>query len=151
MPAGNELMEVYDTSAITAAWALGDPSGLSDDDRAIYDSAREVLDGILQDGMSDFEKEVEIYDWVLRNVTYYWPHMDALAEEDRNAYTPYGGLVNRKAVCLGYASTFQLLTELAGLESLTVVGAADVTEDHGWTMVRLNGEWYCVDPTWDAS
>ena len=150
-PTGNELMEIYDTSAITAAWASGDPSGLSDYDRAIYDSAREVLDGILRDGMSEFEKEVEIYDWVVRNVRYYWDHMDVLTEEERDAYTPYGGLVNGEAVCLGYATAFQLLAELAGLESMTIVGVADTTGDHGWAMVRLNGQWYCVDPTWDAS
>lgn len=151
VPTGNELMEIYDTSAIVAAWEAGDPSGLSDYDRAIYDNAKEVLDGILRDGMSSFEKEVEIYDWILRNVRYYATHMDALAEDERDAYTPCGGLVNREAVCLGYAATFQLLTELAGLESMTVVGVAEMTEDHGWAMVRLNGEWYCVDPTWDAS
>ena len=151
MPTGDELMVIYDTSAIAAAWKTDDPSGLSDYDRAIYDNAKEILDSILRDGMSGFEKEVEIYDWVLRNVRYYAPHMDALAEDERDAYTPYGGLVNREAVCLGYAATFQLLTELAGLESMTVVGAAEMTEDHGWAMVRLNGEWYCVDPTWDAS
>ena len=150
-PTGNTLMEIYDTSAIVAAWTSGDPSGLSAYDRAIYDSAKEALDGILRDGMSDFDKEVEIYAWVLQNVDYYTSHMDALAEDERDAYTPYGALVNREAVCLGYASAFQLLTELAGLESITVAGVGDVTEDHGWTMVRLNGEWYCADPTWDWS
>ena len=151
VPTGNALMEIYDTSAVAAAWTSGDPSGLSAYDRAIYDNAREVLDGVLRGGMSDFEKEMEIYAWVLQNVDYYASHMDVLAEDERDAYTPYGGLVNREAVCLGYASTFQLLTELAGLESITVAGVGDVTEDHGWAMVRLNGEWYCVDPTWDWS
>ena len=31
-------------------------------------------------------------------------------------------------------------------------GAADADpEDHGWNMVRLNGNWYCVDVTWDSN
>ena len=30
-----------------------------------------------------------------------------------------------------------------------MIGAARVTNDHAWNMVRLDGEWYCVDPTWD--
>jgi len=151
VPTGNELMEIYDTTAIVAAWEAGDPSGLTAYDRAIYDNAEAVLGDILRDGMSDFEKEVEIYDWVLRNIAYYWSHMDVMTEEDRNAYTPYGGLVDHEAVCLGYASTFQLLTELAGLESITVAGVGRGAEDHGWAMVKLNGEWYCADPTWDWS
>lgn len=101
--------------------------------------------------MSDFEKEVEIYDWVLRNVTYDESHMDVLAETVCDAYTPYGGLVNRSGVCLGYASAFQLLMELASVECITVVGVGLSTEDHAWNMVQLNGEWYCVDAAWDWS
>lgn len=150
-PTGNELMEVYDTSAIVSAWEKKDPSGLSDYDRAIYDNAKEALEEVLRDGMSDFEKEVEIYDWVLRNVDYDGSYMDVLEETVRDAYTPYGGLVNRGAVCLGYATTFQLLMELAGVECITVVGVGHSTEDHGWNMVRLNGQWYCADATWDWS
>lgn len=149
VPTGNELMKVYDTSAIVSAWQTGDASGLSDYDRAIYDNAKAILEAILQDGMSDFEKEVEIYDWVLRNVTYDESQMDVLEETARDAYTPYGGLVNRSGVCLGYASAFQLLMELAGVECITVVGVGLSTEDHAWNMVRLNGEWYCADVTWD--
>ena len=52
--------------------------------------------------------------------------------------------------CLGYSTTFQLLMDLCDVECITVVGAAfDSMEDHAWNMVRLDGEWYCVDVTWD--
>ena len=52
--------------------------------------------------------------------------------------------------CLGYSSTFQLLMDLSGVECITVVGAAfGSREDHAWNMVKLDGEWYCVDVTWD--
>ena len=60
--------------------------------------------------------------------------------------------MNHVAVCLGYATTFQLLMDMAGVECITVVGASSSSqEDHGWNMVRLNGNWYCVDVTWDAN
>ena len=147
---GEEDMSLYDTSAITAAWAGGDPEELSAQDRAIYDGAKAVLERILQDGMSEFAKEAAIYEWVLQNVEYDWTHTDVMAETPRESYTPYGGVVNRKAVCLGYASTIQLLMELAGIECITVVGAAQ-GGDHAWNQVRLDGEWYCVDVTWDWS
>lgn len=147
----NEVdMSVYDTSAIAAAWASGDPSGLSDYDRAIYDAAKEVLGEILQEGMSDFAKEAAIYEWVLENVEYDWSATDVLAEFNRDGYGPYGGLVDRSAVCLGYATTFELLMDLSGLECRTVVGAG-AGGDHAWNVVRLNGEWYCADLTWDVS
>ena len=41
---------------------------------------------------------------------------------------------------------------MSGVECLTVVGAAfNSTGDHAWNMVKLDGEWYCVDVTWDAN
>ncbi len=143
-------MSIYDASAIVAAWAANNPERLSAYDRAIYDRAKNVLGGILLDGMDDFSKEAAIYEWILQNVEYDWSHTDVMAETPKESFTPYGGLVNRKAVCLGYAGTFQLLMELAGVECITVVGAfSSSQEDHAWNMVRLNGEWYCVDTTWD--
>lgn len=145
-----EDMSLYDTSAILAAWEKGDSAGLSDDDRAIYDAAQAVLEEVLHDGMSPFETEAALYDWVVQNVDYSWDHADLLNEVHRAAYTPYGGLVEREAICLGYASSFQLLMEMAGMECVTVVGASHAsTVDHAWNMVRLNGQWYCVDATWD--
>lgn len=145
-------MSLYDTSAIRAAWENSDPSGLSGEERRIYDKAESVLRGVLADGMSDLEKETAIYSWIVNNVNYDWTHQDRMRETPRASFTPYGGLVNRKAVCLGYATTFQLLCDLAGVECITVPGAAfGSREDHGWNMVRLDGAWYCLDVTWDAN
>ena len=145
-------MSVYDTSAILAAWGTGNPAALSGYDRDIYDAARKVLNTVLKDGMSGLEKETAVYRWIVNNVNYDWTHQDVMRETPRESFTPYGGLVNHTAVCLGYATTFQLLMDMAGVECITVVGASrSSTEDHGWNMVRLNGKWYCVDVTWDAN
>lgn len=151
-PPNEEDMSIYDTSAIRAAWDQGDPSLLSEYDRAVYDSAERVLNEVLTDGMSDLEKEAAIYRWLVDNVDYDWRHQDIMAQTPRSAYEPYGGLVDRMAVCLGYAASFQLLCDLAGVECITVVGAAFENDgDHAWNMVRLDGAWYCVDVTWDAN
>lgn len=151
-PPNEEDMSLYDTSAILAAWEARDPSALAGDDREIYDAAEAVLAEIMRDGMSDLEKETAAYSWLTDNVDYDWTHQDALAETDRRSYGPYGGLVNRTAVCLGYAASFQLLMDMSGVECITVVGACfNSTGDHAWNMVKLNGEWYCVDVTWDAN
>ena len=145
-------MSLYDTAPILSAWEAGDPSGLSKEDRKIYDAAQKVLKKVLKDGMSDYEKEVAIYEWVVDHVDYDWTHQDRMKTTPRESFTPYGGLVKHTAVCLGYATTFQLLMDLAGVECITVPGAAfSSQEDHGWNMVKLNGEWYCVDVTWDAN
>lgn len=149
---GKDDMSLYDTSAIRAAWASGDPSGLSQYDRETYDAAKAILGEILADGMTDMEKETAIYYWLVNHVDYDWRHQDIMAKTPRSSYEPHGGLVDCTAVCLGYATSFQLLMDLAGVECITVVGAAFRSEeDHAWNMVRLNGEWYCVDVTWDAN
>lgn len=145
-------MTVYDTSAILSAWKNDDPSVLSDYDRDIYNAAKNVLNKILKEGMSDLEKETAIYKWIVNNVDYDWTHQNVMKETPRESFTPYGGLVNRTAVCLGYAAAFQLLMDMAEVECITVVGACFASQkDHGWNMVRLNGNWYCVDVTWDAN
>ncbi len=151
-PPNKDDMSLYDTSAIRAAWKQDDPAGLSEYDRDIYEAAKRVLKKVLKDGMSDYEKEFAVYEWVVNNVDYDWTHQDYMQETPRESFTPYGGLVNHTAVCLGYATTFQLLMDLAGVECITVVGAAfNSEEDHAWNMVRLNGNWYCLDVTWDAN
>ncbi len=102
--------------------------------------------------MTDLEKETAAYHWLVENVNYDWTHQDPLAETDRRAFGPYGGLVDRSAVCLGYATSFQLLMDFSGIECITIVGAgSNSTMDHGWNMVKLNGEWYCTDVAWDAN
>lgn len=152
IPPNEDDMTLYDTAAIRSAWAQRDPSGLSDYDRAIYDAADKVISETLRDGMSGYEKEEALYDWMVQNIDYDWTHNDVMVSTPRESFTPYGGLVNKFAVCLGYSTTFQLLMDLAGVECITVIGAAYYNSgDHSWNMVRLDGNWYCADVTWDAN
>ena len=149
-PAEDELMALYDTSAILVAWESGDVSGLSEKDAAILDKAGQIVDQCVTDDMTDYEKERALYGWVTENVRYDQAHYDPLATIDPDSYDPYGPLYNGKGVCLGYASTFQLLMDMAGVPCRTVLGAAyEGKENHAWNMVELNGNWYCADPTWD--
>lgn len=151
-PPNTDDMSIYDTSAIRAAWTSGDPSPLSDYDRAIYDRCREIFEQNITDGMSDYEKERALYRALVDMAEYDQSHYDPFAQMDRASYTPYGPLINGKGVCLGFASAFQLLMDLCGIECITVVGAAYFSsEDHAWNMVKLNDAWYCADPTWDLN
>ena len=143
-------MTLYDTDPILAAWRGGDPSALSEKDRAILDAAEQVLEEVTSDGMSDQEVERAVYRWLTANVAYDWDHQSFFHTMDPDSRDPYGALVEHKAICLGYATAFQLLMDMAGVECLTVVGAAfSSSEVHAWNLVRLDVNWTCVDATWD--
>lgn len=144
-------MTLYDTSAIVAAWESGDESGLSHKDAAILARCREIFAEHVTEDMTDFQKELVLHDALVDlgeyDETVYGPDTPQGRPDNTN---PYGMLVEGYGICLGYATSFQLLMDLAGVECITVVGASSgSTSDHAWNMVRLEGEWYCVDPTWN--
>ena len=144
-------MTLYDHSAVTLAWRTGDESGLSDMDRAILARCRDAFAQAVRDDMTDAEKELALHDWLMANGVYDDLSRDNVAHIGRpNNADPYGMLVGGYGICLGFATTFQLLMDLAGIECITVVGATyESTADHAWNMVKLDGEWYCVDVTWN--
>lgn len=65
----------------------------------------------------------------------------------------YGALVNNSVVCEGYAKALKYILDALNIETILVSGQATnssgETESHMWNYVRLNGEWYGVDVTWD--
>lgn len=146
---GREDMTLFDASAILAAWERGDDSGLSKKDKQVLDAARAVFAEHIAPEMSDYDKEAALYYWLVRNTDYDWSHYEETGAP-RTSYEPYGPLIEGKGVCLGYAETFRLLMSMAGIECITVTGAAHMNrENHAWNMVKLNGQWYCADPTWE--
>ena len=70
-----------------------------------------------------------------------------------NIYNVYGALVNRVAVCEGYARSFKYLMDELGIPCVIVIGqgtnSRGETENHAWNYVELNGSWYAIDCTWD--
>ena len=144
-------MTLYDTAPILAAWESGEEDGLSEKDAAILEVCREIFAECVTEGMTDFEKELALHDALLRRGSYDTTTYDPATPLGRAGNTdPYGFLVGGYGICLGYAASFQLLMDLAEVECITVIGASsDSTSDHAWNMVRLEGEWYCVDPTWN--
>ena len=149
-PNRHHIRRLYDTTAILEAYASGDESELDERDAAILARCKEAMECINGD-MTDFEKELALRDWMLEQGTYDETVLSGksfIGQKDNT--NPYGYLVSGYGICYGYATTFQLLMDLAGVECITVVGAAfNSTEDHAWNMVKLEDEWYCVDTTWD--
>lgn len=108
----------------------------------------EVIDRFISDniteGMSDFDKELAVHDYIVSSCVYGFP------ADENDAYTAYGALVLGSCVCDGYAEAFYLMMSCLGIGCDIVVGSTDEGL-HAWNQVNLDGEWYNVDLTWDDS
>ena len=98
--------------------------------------------------MPDELKLLRIHDYLVNNNRYNSENMDQPGN-----HLAYGALVRGSCVCQGYAEACLVLCQAAGLEALYVHGEGiddqGVSSSHGWNAVKLNGEWYMVDITWD--
>jgi hypothetical protein len=139
----------YDHAAILAAYRGGDETALAAKDREILEKCREIIDSLIREDMSDYEKELAIHDWLVENTRYDEITLFLIHLHDPNNETPYGPLLRGKATCLGYTTAFQLLMDMLELPCITVNGFTRKVEEHAWNMVELDGDWYCVDVTWD--
>lgn len=141
---GFKVMDQYEirsTTNISDAYLKDDPSGLEGEDKETYDMAKAVLDQIIKDGMSDYEKELAIYDWMVENIGQGSGHTITMPGQNSQAFTPYEVLKSHSAVCVGYATTFRLLANMVGLDVHIVHN-----DYHSWDMVKLDdGEWYQLD------
>ncbi len=136
------------TTQISDAYKSGDASKLSDKDRETLDMAKKVLDGIITDGMSDYEKELAVYKWMCENISFDDGSLVVVPDEDDAVVdNPHGVLQNDKAVCVGYATTFRLFMQMLDIECMVV---HDSYLSHSWDLVKLDGEWYHTDIYSDA-
>ena len=136
------------TTQISDAYKSGDTSKLSDKDKETLDMAKKVLDGIITDGMSDYEKELAVYKWMCENIGFDDGSLVVIPDEDDAVVdNPHGVLQNHKAVCVGYATTFRLFMQMLGIDCMVV---HDSYLSHTWDLVKLDGEWYHTDIYSDA-
>lgn len=141
----------YHPDLVLTAWQSGDSSQLGAKDRAILEAASSVISSKITDDMEPWEKELALHDWMIYNVEYDPEALSNLptAIPDPDGDNPYGPLVNGVGVCGGYSSTFKLFMDMVGIPCVTVPGIANNGQAHAWNKVQLDGEWYCVDTTWD--
>ena len=107
--------------------------------------AKDVLDEVIEDGMDDYEKEEAVYKWLVENIGHGSGGVIGRPGMRRSAFTPHDVLLNRNAVCVGYATTFRLFMNMLGMDVHIVHN-----EYHSWDLVKLGGEWYHVDVYSDA-
>ena len=114
---------------------------------------------------SDSEIELQIHDKLIELVSYDYDLYEQLCNGGivyDLGFTAYGALVQdssgdkNKAVCEGYSMAYEYLLHMSGIPCATVSGTANqidaINDDqggHAWNVVRIDGQWYEVDTTWD--
>ena len=88
-------------------------------------------------GMSDLQKARALHDYLVQHMTYDYTFSN---------YDAYGALVEGTAVCEGYSLAYAALLQRAGIE-FDFCESEDM--NHMWNYVKIDGEWYHVDVTWD--
>lgn len=110
--------------------------------KEFYLAVKKIISNI-PDGAEEYEREIFLHDYIVENCYY--------NEDDLwMRYSPYGALIQNGAVCEGYSEAFQLLLNCAGIESTVAVGTSD-GEAHEWNIVKIDGNWYYLDITWNDS
>jgi hypothetical protein len=125
----------------------------------IYTKAKNVLNSILSDDMTDYEKTLSIFDWICKNTSYDYYALTDGAYDNRATLVPVyyleGVFETGFAVCDGFSKAFSLMCNMEGIDSIRIVGTAD-GGGHAWNKVLLDidptdekdAQYYVVDITW---
>lgn len=124
-----------------------DPDVIEKKQKEIDDVVDAVINERLSANMTDYQKALVIYDWLIQNTTYE-------IIDNENDQTMYNAIVQKKSVCTGYAHALTYMFNKVGIQAETRCGYslnADGTRDekHRWTVAYINGEPCYFDPTWD--
>ncbi len=138
---------IRSTKVISDAYISGDTSSLSEDQKKTLELAKEVIDKVVTDDMTDYEKELALYKWMCSVIKHDETVTIAIPDIANAADSPYGVLNNHRAVCVGYATTYRLLLQMCGIDCMVV---HDTSRSHSWDLVKLGDDWYHVDIYSDA-
>lgn len=113
------------------------------------DSIAHVILAPIEEGMTDYEKLRIVHDGFIN-----WGDYGDMVGAD--AGNIRGALINRRAVCEGFARAAVYLCQRAGLRCVYITGQLrtstvnDTWGNHAWNFVELDGQWYLMDLTTDG-
>lgn len=102
-------------------------------------AVQEIIGSLPLDGKSDYEKVRIIFEYMTDNIS----SVEELYSSEIH-HSAYSALVNKEAVCQGFATAFYQLALEAGVDCRVVINAAPEI-DHMWNIVEIDGKWYYID------
>ncbi len=116
------------------------PEEMRDQTRAELESAADRCIDSIDPSAADYGKIKAVYEYLINTVQY-----DDQAEDSQCVQS---ALLNRKAVCAGYAKAFQYILHRMGYFCTFISGMTKAGGRHAWNIVRLGDRYYHVDVTW---
>lgn len=113
------------------------------------DFVKKWVEENIDPSLTEYAKVQAIHDYIVKKNFY--------NKGDRNEesggvsiYHPASIIYGNGGVCNAYATLFDLMAKEAGLETRFLTGKSLRNgEDHMWNMVKIMGNWYHIDTTWD--
>ncbi len=124
-----------------------------------------IMNELNLDGKSDYQKIKAIYDYICSTVIYAYKTNEAgtaydvssggrVVDSSDLSYTAYRAVIEKTAVCLGYASLMYRMMLQSGIDCRIITGSGNASGSgnyHAWNIVKLDNKWYNVDSTWDET
>ncbi|MDE6601643.1 MAG: InlB B-repeat-containing protein [Lachnospiraceae bacterium] len=124
-----ELNITYDATLNASVWQQGVDAALASVDQ----------------DMTDLQKAIVLHDYLTVNCEYDKENLDKNTVPSVS-HSTYGVFANRTAVCDGYALSYKYLLQQVGIDCYMVTSEEI---NHAWNLIKLDGEYYQVDVTWD--
>lgn len=144
-----DVHDIYDDTKVVEAYQSGSDEGLDEQDKYVLKMAKKVIEENIKEDMSDYEKEKAIYDWLIGYTSYSNQNLAPISSGDQYAHLPYGVFKYHQAICVGNATTMKLFLDIFGIENQIIHSTEE--GEHAWNLVKLDGDWYHCDATFDGS
>lgn len=120
-----------------------------------FKTTTELADFINTKYKDSTQKIYQAYQWVTSNIRY--DTKNALATNhglDQRAVIDVA-FTKRRGVCENFAAIFSDVCSKMGFPAVTIEGITKQNgnidkQGHSWSGVKMAGEWFLFDPTWDA-
>ena len=127
-------------------------------DSKIEKSVTALASFLTAESKSEKEKVEAIHTWITNNIAYDYKLIESDKSFQYESATKV--LKDKKALCTGYVRLMREMLDAVGVLSVYVPGYTYahkefykpevLLDNHAWIAIKIEGEWYMADPTWDA-
>ncbi|MBQ0041177.1 MAG: hypothetical protein KBS56_04035 [Clostridiales bacterium] len=111
----------------------------------------EVLSRMNLEGKGEYATVRAIYDYIANNISYDYA---GLRNREFKSFTAWKALCKGTAVCQGYSLLMYRMLLECGIDCRIVAadqGSSIAEEGHAWNLIKLNGDYYYGDTTWEST